>query len=258
MKAKNLFLSTFFTFLSLGNCQSQTISPFQSSARPYNLDIVNPVMLSGSDEQSKTFNSDILPEIQKIQRTIFESRNNVSRGNTDFSKLTLDKDYSVRVYFVGDGASWKNSLGVYTNGEGTVQDVLKTDAKLIFPDVSTNNNVRSNGNPLGVGDFVDLGQYKAGEKLDFFLIARGATNPSQIYSTDMSLNRDGMVHALNFSNRGSSYLLIGFEDIHGLGDRDYNDALIAVEYKWLNAPEPSLAMMGAFCLSVLTFKRNRL
>ena len=255
MKLKHILLSLLSGFLLSGNVLiAQTESPYQSSARPFSLDIVNPVMLSGSDKQSENFNANILPELQNIVKTLVERKDNTSKGSLDFSQLTLDKDCSIRSYFIQEGADWKNSLGFYTTENA--KDVLKTDAKLIFPDVS-NAPIRSNGQPLGVGDFVDMGEYKAGTSLDFFLIAKGATNPGQIYSTDVSLNKDGLAHAINFSVGGSTYLMVAMEDVQGGGDKDYNDAIFVLEFKGIGAPEPSLAVMSCLTLGFICFRRKR-
>lgn len=255
MKTKNILLSLLSGFLLLGSPSlAQEVSPYQSPARPFNLDVVNPVMLSGSDDQSRSFNDNVLKDAQKVMSSLIERMNNTSKGSTDFTQLTLEKDCSVRTYFIQEGADWKNTLGFYTTDNA--KDVLKTDAKIIFPDASSSS-VRSNGNPLGVGDFVDMGEYKAGTSLDFFLIAKGATNPGQIYSTDSSLNKDGIVHAINFSMGGSTYLLISMEDIHGGGDKDYNDVAFVVEFKGIGAPEPSLTVMSCLTLGFICFRRKR-
>ena len=61
-----------------------------------------------------------------------------------------------------------------------------------------------------------------GTKLDFFLIADGANGGTNVFSTNSSLNKDGVNHVMSyaFAVPGSSYLLISFEDMYGGGDRD--------------------------------------
>jgi hypothetical protein len=263
-----------FGFCSLASAQTE--SPVQSAARPYNLDITAPVMVAGSDEASKVFQTEVLPGMLKLVQTNLaenKSLKNLSTIALDPSKLVLSADSTARVYFLGEGAGYRNSLGFSTTGDGP----LGKDAQLIFPEASsaegyggTGSLVRNSKEPLVAGDFVDLGKFKAGTALDFFLIANGATGGKDFYSTDASENRDGIIHAVSLAANGSAYLIIGFEDVKGGGDRDYNDLVFAVEIgkenvqtlteiAGLGAPEPSLpaGMLLAASL-VLGFTRRRI
>lgn len=250
----------------------QTASPVQSPARPFNLDIVAPVQLAGSDEASRKFQSEVLPGMLKLANQSLSERATLSNFNSitlDPSKLVLAYDATARVYFLSEGAGFRNSLGISTTGNGP----LGKDAALIFPDGSSaggfggsNSQVRTSREPLAAGDFVNLGNYKAGTSLDFFLIADGAAGGKNFFSTDLSLNRDGIVHAVSLAPDGSAYLIIGFEDLLGGGDKDYNDLLFAVEIgkanvenlASLNAPEPTLALGAVLVFGLLAgFTRRR-
>lgn len=259
-----------------GFVSAQTVSPVQSAARPYDLDIAAPVMVAGSDEASKVFQTEVLPGMLKLVQTSLteaKSLKNLSAVSLDPSKLVLSTDSTARVYFLGEGAGYRNSLGISTTGNGP----LGEDAQLIFPDASspdgyggTGSLVRNSKEPLLAGDFVDLGKFKAGTVLDFFLIANGATGGKDFHSTDESENRDGIIHAVSLATNGSAYLIIGFEDMKGGGDADYNDLLFAVEIgkdnvenltetAGLAAPEPSLpAGMLLTASLVFGFTRRRL
>lgn len=244
---------------------AQTESPIQSPARPYNLDIAAPVQLAASDEASRIFQSEVLPGMLQLANQSLSERGTASNFNSialDPSKLVLAEDATVRVYFLSEGAGYRNSLGISTTGGGP----LGADAALIFPNASSatgyggsNSQLRTTNEPLIAGDFVDLGKYTAGTALDFFLIADGASGGKNYYSTDLSLNKDGIVHAVSLAPDGSAYLIIGFEDLLGGGDRDYNDLLFAVELGKVNvqslaglsAPEPSLAMGAVLAFGLL-------
>lgn len=253
---------------------AQTASPIQSPARPYNLDIAAPVQLAASDEASRIFQSEVLPGMLKLANQSLSEKGTASNLNAialDPSKLVLAEDATVRVYFLSEGAGYRNSLGISTTGGGP----LGRDAELIFPNASSaagyggsNSQVRTINEPLAAGDFVDLGRYSAGAALDFFLIADGASGGKNYFSTDLSLNKDGIVHAVSLAPDGSAYLIIGFEDLLGGGDRDYNDLLFAVELGKVNvqslaglsAPEPSLAMGAVLVFGLLascTRRRSR-
>jgi len=266
------------TAKELETAEKQTISgkvsDIQSPARPFDLDIVSPVQVAASDKASEIFQKQALPGYIKISETRLnesEAAKSLDAIRVDPNKLTLAEDTSVRVYFVGEGAGYHNTLGFYTSSKGGDQ----RDTALIFPDASSNLGLDGTGkalrdkkNPLLPGDFVDLGNFKAGTKLDFFLIADGANSWKTVYSTDDSLNPDGIFHAVSLAPEGSPYLLLSFEDLLGGGDADYNDVVFAVEigkanvkhlaeHSRLTAPEPTLALGGLLSCGVLLMNRRR-
>lgn len=253
---------------------AQQDSPVQSAARPYNLDITSPVRVAASDTASRIFQNEVLPGmLDLVNRNLGEYRtksdNELSAISLDPSKLVLNFDATARVYFLGEGAGNRNSLGISTTGNGP----LGADAALIFPDASSpagyagsGSLIRTSREPLLAGDFVDLGSFKAGTALDFFLIANGAIGGSETFSTNISLNKDGVIHAVSLAPNGSAYLIIGFEDLRGGGDKDYNDLVFAVEIgknnvsnlAGLGAPEPSLATGSLLAAATLLgFNRRR-
>ena len=183
------------------------------------------------------------------------------------------------MYFLGEGAGYLNTLGISTTtGDPKANGGPKSPgAALIFPNASSSvgfggsgSSVRSLGEPLLPGDFVNLGNLKAGTALDFFIIANGANGGNGVVSTNKTLNSDGMVHALAMASPGSSYLVISFEDMlgkpHQGPDYDYNDVYFAVELgkanvakiMGLGAPEPSLALGSLLaCGAMFGFSRRR-
>jgi len=247
-------------------------SPVQSAARPYNLDIVAPVQIAGSDAAAKMFQAEVLPGmLETMNSTLREGKSlndkKLAAMAFDPSKFVLGSDSTARVYFLGEGAAYHNTLGFSTTGGNP----LTPDAALIFPDASSTTAygelgkaLRTSNEPLAVGDFVNLGNFKSGTALDFFLIANGAAGGKDFFSTNKSLNKDGLIHAVSLSANGSTYLLVGFEDMTGGGDRDYNDVAFAVELTstppppGVGAPEPSMAI-GALLsvIGLLGFSRSR-
>jgi len=241
---------------------AQTASPVQSSARPFGLDIVDKVQLAGSDTAAATFQSSVLPGLSTyLNSALSEGRRiNDNAHLLDPNKLKLATDSNVRAYFIGEGAGYENSLGFNTAGGG----VKSGNPELIFPNASTGGS-RTASTPLQPGDFVDLGTILGGQKLDFFLIANGATRkPGEVYSTDVSVNPDGINHVVSFATIYDSYLVIGFEDLFGGGDRDFNDLLFAIDIGALNVaaltgtPEPATYMtMGLFLVGGVWVARRR-
>ena len=249
---------------------SPTVSPVQSSVSPFDLDVVSPVMLSGSDAASLDFQRNTLPSVTEFLSTQLSEYEAVDDSTMllDPSKLTLRTSSDVRVYFIGEGAGYHNTLGFNTISEGSA---TSGDPLIIFPDASSSASTydpastssRTTSAPLSPGDFVDLGTFEGGAKLDFFLIANGANGGRNVYSTDESVNPDGINHVVAFAMEGSPYLIIGFEDLYGGGDRDFNDLLFAVDIGAANlaaltaTPEPSLCViLGSFVAFALWRKRR--
>lgn len=248
-----------------------TASTVQSTARPLGLSTVAPVMQAGSDASSATFQQNVLSPLNALLNTkLGETKKlNDSTMLLDPSKLKLATQSDVRVYFVGEGAGYNNTLGFNTGGGG----VTTGDPKLIFPNASSPISTydplktanRTASAPLLPGDFVNLGTFAGGTKLDFFLIANGASGGQNVFSTDQSVNPDGINHVVSFAyvTKDSPYLIISFEDMYGGGDRDFNDVIIAVDIGARNVaaimgtPEPALMLtLGGFLGGVALLKRR--
>lgn len=267
----NVSLPALVSITIASQALAQTELSVQSSARPFGLDITAPVMQAGSDAQSAEFQAEVLPDLLSyIDSNLGEKQSvsNLSSVSLDPSKLYLHNNASVRIYFLGEGAGYHNTLGYNTDGAA----ISSGDPLLIFPDASSvdsyyqygdTNSWRSTTAPLMPGDFVDLGVLEGGSQLDFFLIANGANGGSNVWSTDSSVNSDGLVHTVSLAEDGSPYLLIGFEDLYGGGDRDYNDLLFAVDIgianvAYLANPEPStLLIMAVFTFGALYVTRRQ-
>ncbi len=254
---------------------AQTDSPVQATARPLGLCIADDVKLAGSDARSANFQSGVLPSVENLVNVKLSERQaiNDSAMLLDPSKLSLATATDVRIYFVGEGAGYHNSLGFNVNHSG----VLGGDPKLIFPDASSTDTYLDGGSsgslrrtasePLLPGDFVDLGMQSAGSKLDFFLIADGAHGGTNVYSTNQAVNPDHINHVVSFSTtKDSPYLIVGFEDLWGGGDRDFNDCIFAIDLGKTNvaqlralttAPEPALFLtLGSFLAVLMAVKRR--
>lgn len=249
------FLLVAFTVPAYG----QTEVRFQDQARPFGLDVVAPVMRGGSDDASAEFKSDQLPNLINFVDANLNERqalSDIAGVSLDPEALVLQNEASVRVYFVSEGAGYRNTLGytVENLATGSTSDQL-----LIFPDASSTFKVGqglaslnrvsySNNAPLVPGDFVDLGVYGANSQMDFFLIANGANGGTNVYTADTLSNPDQIQHVVAFAVPDSPYLLIGFEDLYGGGDMDYNDILFAVDIGERNVaalanPEPGVILM---------------
>ena len=249
-----------------------TRSPIQAKARPFGLEIVDQVQLGGSDESSTRFQREVLPSLTGLVNQTLSERTGLRDGSMmlDPARLILATESDVRVYFIGEGAGYHNSLGFDTSGRG----LGGRDARLIFPDASSNIStyeggasgrpVRTPSEPLLPGDFVNLGRFAAGSSLDFFLVSNGASGSGPVFTSNPKLNPDGINHMASFAyaRADSPLLVISFEDMLGGGDRDFNDLVFAVDIGAANvhaitaAPEPRMAL-GAAALGLVALAGRR-
>ncbi|MFO1064467.1 MAG: DUF4114 domain-containing protein [Pirellulales bacterium] len=225
------------------SASAQTQSPVQSSARPLGLQPIQPVMLSGSDARSQTFNQVHLPIVLGIITDhLVSGRAFDGRGSfkLDADKLFMPQaaNQTIRIYFIDEGAGYHNSLGFDFTQAG---DPNPGQAYLIFPDASkpaasgqewmlgVPQYTRRASDPLKTGDFVDIGVGGAGWQLGLFLISNGASGGNVKLWNDKSLNVDGIQHMVAFQIPNTNLLLVGFEDLIGGGDLDFEDTLFVVD-----------------------------
>ena len=229
------------------------------------------IYAGGSDSRSSDFMSQHLPSLSQFVNQNLSEKIDIDNStflNLDPGNLKLATEATVRTYFVAEGAGYHNSFGFKSesvNGE-IVEKVVLPDASssvsLLTPGAKAK---RSQRNPLLPGDYVDLGAFSEGTLMDFFLIANGRYGGTNLYSTDTSVNPDGIPHVVALAVEDSPFLVLGFEDLYGGGDQDYNDLVIAIDIgkenvkKLAVAPEPGtwlLMALGAF-FAVKGPKRER-
>lgn len=113
---------------------------------------------------------------------------------------------------------------------------------LYFSTDSVNWSFIFNNHNDAVGKTVSLGNFSAGDEL-FFKIHVNNTGDN-FFSGSSSNNADGLIHVVSETTGTNTY--VGFEDLYGGGDRDYDD----VRYSFNNiaidpVPEPeTYAMLG--------------
>jgi hypothetical protein len=200
----------------------------QSPARPLGLPLAAPVHVSGSDARSAEFNNTILGNaMQLVNVNLREGVEFAARGVTrlDEDRLFLlrNSDRPIRVYFLNEGAGYRNSLGYSTTQAGSV---TAGERKLVLPDVS--NGTFGGPNLLAPGDWVELGDFPQGTAFEFFIIQNAVNGGRTIFTNRDSANVDGLQH-LSAWLLGDRYVLLGFEDLTGGGDLDYNDVVVVVD-----------------------------
>ncbi len=200
----------------------------------------------------------------------------VARYTFDPSKLFLKYDHDVKVYFINEGANYRNKLGLTATGATEIDSVLFEDIVCLDEDNCKYPGYRSpDVDPyyeggVGIGDYVDVGTVKAGTQLDFWLgqNAYGRENYN-VWHGDTSKNSDGLQHLMAYEDKDApGYLILGWEDLTNGGDKDYNDVIFAVDVGEDNlrelrqsesVPEPSatIALLGTAAFGLAGLRRQR-
>ncbi len=169
-----------------------------------------------------------------------------SNNNLAPEKLYFFFTYTPRLYFLTEGAGYTNALGANigpakTNNTSTPNNNYRF---LIMPNSQSNKGLGGNGSstrttsaPMQPGDFITLPTINAGQQLELFLIAKMNSNavPEATYYNQKQMNGDNLLHMLPFFPPNSNFVIIGFEDIYGGGDLDYNDLVFALDVGGNNA-----------------------
>ncbi|MEA5570773.1 DUF4114 domain-containing protein [Calothrix sp. UHCC 0171] len=216
----------------------------------------------------------------------------INAQKVDLSKFILKYQHDVNVFFLGETAGgYRNRLDYQATFNGnTSTGKLFGDTSCSNKDSITNfgsfcanpNNAiagrSKTDSPLNVGDWVSLGTQKAGTQLDFLLhsndinggiygtnVKTGQANTKGVWSLNDLLNPDGLQHAMAYYY--NDLLVVGFEDLWGGGDKDYNDTVFVIDVGKNNArvlagiqsvPEPSgtAALLGMGAIGFLKSRRR--
>lgn len=229
-----------------------TPASVQSNYRPNGLQLwsntLGLVQMKKSDAAAATFfNNDMPGFLTMINANLGESSalGQVENRSLAPEKLFFYCEYTPRIYFLGEGAGYTNGLGaVICPAKPDTGTIPTGDKFLIIPNSQSSQGLggsgsgtRSKSEPLLVGDFVDLPTIKRGEQLELFLIANmnSSAQPEATYYNEKAVNVDKLQHMVAFFPQNSSYIILGFEDIKGGGDRDYNDLVFAIDVGSCNA-----------------------
>lgn len=229
-------------------------------------DVLTGDSVAGGAAIAHTFvTTEELPELS--DGTVVEP---AARNGVDLADLTLAADNPVTVTFQGEGAGFQNSIGYYTVGpDGTIGDVefIWTNASeagsggdLTIGDTATLDVGAGDtfsffiiADGFGENDFASFGsgsfEFRGpdGEPATidtvnpqlFFVSDDGVTeialSGDVFHSSATNLNPDGVQHAVSGIDGETGELVVGFEDLLGGGDNDFEDVLISVDI----APAPT-------------------
>ncbi|MEM8776561.1 MAG: G8 domain-containing protein [Pseudomonadota bacterium] len=159
-----------------------------------------------------------------------------------------ERAFSISIEDLGD-ASFENAIGVYEiteSGEIIEERILfqnvKNGGTLVLEDVEA-------GNTLGfflIQDGADrVDEFVAADQFDFvddsgrsayidggplrLAVDGQVTDEIVFHSFDASLNPDGLEHTISGVAPGGNSIILGFEDLLGGGDRDFEDVGLIIE-----------------------------
>lgn len=186
------------------------------------------IVAVADDAEEKTFEvqaSELPAAVLEAVENTFQERGALTSEIINASgNIDIEFDTTISMTFVGEGAGFKNSVGYFTYNE--LGEILEQHT--VFENFSGTGSGLAGGGDLNVGDTVEIGTFQPGENVGFFLLADGfRTANAKQWSTIESMNSDGKDHdaVLSIEEIG---MLIGFEDLRNLGDRDYNDAMLLI------------------------------
>lgn len=133
--------------------------------------------------------------------TIIDTRILFANANANKTASTVIEDVedgnNLGFFIVQDAADWASTLGGH--------DEL--------------NFITSSGEPANINDGADISIAVNGTAVDEIVF----------HSFDKNMNSDGLQHVLSGVDVGGKTITIGFEDLTGGGDRDYEDVVFQVE-----------------------------
>jgi hypothetical protein len=188
----------------------------------------------------------------------------------DLAELTWKAGaYDVEVFFINEGAGYRNKFGYSTvapttSGDAALKAFWNSQVDIIWADTASKNSILSENNgPLALGQGYKIGDVSAGDTVNFYLRngSSGSGNVFDSLSAGATRNGDGLQHVTAY--RYSDYLVLAYEDLYNGGDLDYNDVVIAVRglvdtEAPAATPEPTggLVMLGLGAIGML-LKRSQ-
>eukprot|EP00027_Filamoeba_sp_ATCC50430_P011173 CAMPEP_0168563122 /NCGR_PEP_ID=MMETSP0413-20121227/12507_1 /TAXON_ID=136452 /ORGANISM="Filamoeba nolandi, Strain NC-AS-23-1" /LENGTH=251 /DNA_ID=CAMNT_0008594633 /DNA_START=129 /DNA_END=881 /DNA_ORIENTATION=- len=170
----------------------------------------------------------LFPESQVVKPQLIANKDIYYNIDCDGVKMN--------VTFLYEGAGYLNLFGFFTFQFRTVGNLTRLqimNQTIIFPDVESPNCMNSGTNATTVS----FGPFVKDTKIAFYILGDGFNNPStsniyrSIHNPSWNFtNPDGYPHMAIVTDTTYNQTVIGFEDLNGLGDKDYNDVMFSVSF----------------------------
>lgn len=152
----------------------------------------------------------------------------------DVNLISRDGVNDLELYFINEGATHRDRL-LFSTDAGETKE-------LIFDDISSDQSIISESDgSLALGQGTSFGSFASDTNIDFFLGKQGG---NVFFTSGAENNIDNINHLISYQVEfeGDDYYLLGFEDIWGGGDQDFNDTVFVVKGAVEPIPEPGAAM----------------
>ncbi len=200
------------------------------------------------DQRARDFLNNTMPALSQLLRGSLASGRSLSGNGVqvlDPTRLRLTTETDARMYFIGGSEDLRNNLGS--------QD---REARVLFGGVSNDK--------VDPGAYADLGRLPAGSDLDFFLITKRSGSERSALATSASSNPDAITHGATFAAMHGTMLILGFDQIYGEDDDEFNRLLFAIDLGSVNVaaltgtPEPrTWLVLGTLVGGVAWLKRRQ-
>ncbi len=154
--------------------------------------------------------------------------------NAEAMKFQVAQDGDVNVQFLGQSAQYNNVIGFNLFDDPTFIPVS---------DVRTFSN-----HGVDIGYSLNLGYHSAGTIID---VSNWVPETGDIWWSDTHRNSDGINHI--YSSTFGNHTYIGFEDLRGGGDLDFNDTTFMMSNVIPSVPEPETYLMLVIGLLVMKY-----
>ncbi len=228
-----LALSAYLT--GAGTAHAQTVSSVQGKLGSAAAPLIGKVYVAATDSLSQAYSTNQTSFLNIITSQLQEGVAFTGAGlnQLDPTRLYFLFDYAPRCYWIYGYAGYVDGIGAtIATVSAPTSTPLTGNTFTIMPDVHWNGyNTRTSTYPVAQGDFVQLPTVKAGQQLGFFIYSNEASNgnAADCFYNGASINADGFQHMIAFFPSNSQYIIIGFEDMYGGGDKDCNDVMFVVD-----------------------------
>lgn len=154
------------------------------------------------------------------------------------NSIVLQKDASVYVSFIDEGAGYKNAFGMYTHHVNytpeTADDLY--NRQIVYPNASK---IHAGGELIPGATIKMIGKYDAGTNIGGFVLANAWVGKDKVeggvkegyyaFYSDNNLNSGDLQQSLIFYDQECDAIVMTFEDIKTTGgDRDFNDCIMQI------------------------------